>query len=49
VRPIHYARCSEADDIVQEAYVNAISNLASWRGESGLGTWLTRITLNEAL
>jgi RNA polymerase sigma-70 factor, ECF subfamily len=49
VRPIHYARRSEVDDIVQEAYVNAISNLAGFRGESGLGTCLTRITLNEAL
>jgi RNA polymerase sigma-70 factor (ECF subfamily) len=49
VRPIHYARRSKVDDIVQEAYGNAISNLAGFRGESGLGTWLTRITLNEAL
>jgi RNA polymerase sigma-70 factor (ECF subfamily) len=40
---------SEAEDIVQEAYVSAFSNLASFRGESGLATWLTRITLNEAL
>ena len=40
---------NEAEDIVQEAYVNAFSNLASFRGDSGLATWLTRITLNEAL
>jgi RNA polymerase sigma-70 factor, ECF subfamily len=39
----------EAEDIVQEAYVNAFSNLASFRGDSSLATWLTRITLNEAL
>jgi RNA polymerase sigma-70 factor (ECF subfamily) len=39
----------EAEDIVQEAYVNAFSNLASFRGESSLATWLTRIALNEAL
>lgn len=40
---------NEAEDIVQEAYVNAFSNLASFRGDSSLATWLTRITLNEAL
>jgi len=40
---------NEAEDIVQEAYVNAFSNLASFRGDAGLATWLTRITLNEAL
>jgi RNA polymerase sigma-70 factor (ECF subfamily) len=40
---------SEAEDVVQEAYVNAFSNLASFRGKSSLVTWLTRITLNEAL
>ena len=39
----------EAEDIVQETYVRAFSNLASFRGESSLATWLTRITLNEAL
>jgi RNA polymerase sigma-70 factor (ECF subfamily) len=39
----------EAEDIVQEAYLNAFSNLASFRGDSSLATWLTRITLNEAL
>src|SRR5215510_5743394 len=40
---------NEAEDTVQEAYVNAFSNLASFRGDSSLATWLTRITLNEAL
>ena len=40
---------AEAEDIVQEAYVNAFSKLADFRGESSLATWLTRITLNEAL
>lgn len=40
---------SEGDDVVQETYVNAINNLASFRGESGLATRLTRITLKEAL
>lgn len=40
---------SEAEDVVQQAYVNAFDNLGSFRGESSLTTWLTRIALNEAL
>jgi RNA polymerase sigma-70 factor (ECF subfamily) len=40
---------SEAEDIVQEAYVSAFAHLASFRGESSLATWLSRIVLNEAL
>jgi RNA polymerase sigma-70 factor, ECF subfamily len=40
---------SEAEDAVQEAYVAAFSNLASFRGESPLVAWLSRIVMNEAL
>ena len=40
---------SEAEDVLQDAYVRAFTNLATFRGESGLGTWLARIVLNEAL
>jgi RNA polymerase sigma-70 factor (ECF subfamily) len=40
---------SEAEDVVQEAYVRAFTNLESFRGEARLSTWLTRIALNEAL
>jgi RNA polymerase sigma-70 factor (ECF subfamily) len=40
---------SEAEDVVQEAYVLAFSNFAKFRAEASLATWLTRITLNEAL
>jgi RNA polymerase sigma-70 factor (ECF subfamily) len=40
---------SEAEDIVQEAYVLAFASLAKFRGEASLSTWLMRITLNEAL
>jgi RNA polymerase sigma-70 factor (ECF subfamily) len=39
----------EAEDVVQEAYVRAFSNLEKFRGDSSLSTWLTRIALNEAL
>jgi RNA polymerase sigma-70 factor, ECF subfamily len=40
---------SEAEDIVQEAYVNAFAHFAEFRGESALSTWLCKIVLNEAL
>ena len=40
---------SEAEDVVQEAYVSAFTHLKSFRGDSSLPTWLARITMNEAL
>lgn len=40
---------AEAEDIVQETYVRAFTRLSGFRGEASLGTWLTRIALNEAL
>ena len=40
---------SEAEDVVQEAYLAAFASLGKFRGEASLATWLTRITLNEAL
>lgn len=39
----------EAEDVVQEAYVNALSNLGQLRDHSSLGAWLVRITVNEAI
>jgi RNA polymerase sigma-70 factor, ECF subfamily len=39
---------SEAEDIVQESYLRAFAGLKSFRGDSSLLTWLTRITMNEA-
>lgn len=38
----------EAEDVVQEAYTHAFAKLATFRNESSLLTWLTRIVLNEA-
>ncbi|GHE68660.1 RNA polymerase sigma factor [Camelimonas fluminis] len=40
---------SEAEDIVQEAYVDAFAHLDGFRGQSSLATWLSRIVINEAL
>jgi RNA polymerase sigma-70 factor, ECF subfamily len=40
---------ADAEDAVQEAYVSAFTHLESYRGESTLASWLSRIVLNEAL
>lgn len=39
----------EAEDCVQDAYVQACRSLRAFRGESRLSTWLTRIVINVAL
>jgi RNA polymerase sigma-70 factor (ECF subfamily) len=39
---------AEAEDVVQEAYVDAYAKIDGFRGEASLLTWLTRIVLNEA-
>jgi len=44
-----YSLCSDeadADDIVQETFLKAISGLQNYRGESGIRTWLSRIAIN---
>ena len=40
---------AEAEEAVQDAYLKAYRNLATFRGESKLSTWLVRIVANEAL
>jgi RNA polymerase sigma factor (sigma-70 family) len=40
---------AEAEDVVQQTYLHAFSRLASYRGDSALGTWLARIAINAAL
>ena len=40
---------AEAEDILQEAYMRAFAALQGFRGDASLGTWLTRIVMNEAL
>jgi RNA polymerase sigma-70 factor (ECF subfamily) len=39
---------SDAEDVLQEAYMRAFTHLSSFQGKSSLATWLTGITLNEA-
>jgi RNA polymerase sigma-70 factor, ECF subfamily len=40
---------AEAEDVVQETYVRAITGLEYFRGDASFGTWITRIAMNEAL
>jgi RNA polymerase sigma-70 factor (ECF subfamily) len=40
---------AEAEDVMQEAYLRAFRELASFRGEALFSTWLTRIACHEAL
>jgi len=40
---------SEAEDVMQQAYVNAYSHLRQFDGRSLFSTWLTRIAVHEAL
>jgi len=40
---------AEAEDAVQSAYLNAFAAIGTFEGRSRLSTWLTRITINEAL
>ena len=48
-RARHSAQRREAEDIVQEAYVRAFANLATFAATASLATWLSRIVINEAL
>jgi len=40
---------SLAEDVVQEAFVNALRGLENFEGRSSIKTWLHRITVNAAL
>ena len=39
----------DAEDVVQEAFLKAYSNLDQFQGQSKFYTWLVRIAVNEAL
>jgi RNA polymerase sigma-70 factor (ECF subfamily) len=38
----------DAEEVVQEAFIKAFQNLASFRGKSDFKTWFYRILVNEA-
>lgn len=42
-------RGPEADDVGQEVFVRLYKSLDSFRGDSSLGTYLTRIAINQSL
>ena len=39
----------EAEDVMQQAYLNAFTHLRQFNGSAQFPTWLTRIAINEAL
>ncbi len=39
---------ADAEDVAQEAFLKALKNLSSFRGEAKFSTWLIQIALNEA-
>ena len=40
---------AEAEDVMQQAYVNAYAHLAQFEGRAKFSTWLTKIAVYEAL
>lgn len=38
---------TEAEDALQDAYICAYRSMGGFRGEASLGTWLSRLVLNE--
>jgi RNA polymerase sigma-70 factor, ECF subfamily len=40
---------AEAEDALQEAYLDAFRRIETFRGDAQLATWLTRIVINQAL
>jgi RNA polymerase sigma-70 factor (ECF subfamily) len=39
----------EAEDVMQQTYVNAFTHLRQFNGSAQFSTWLTRIAINESL
>ena len=39
----------EAEDVLQESFLDVFKNLNSFRGESSLGAWIKRIVVNHCL
>jgi RNA polymerase sigma-70 factor (ECF subfamily) len=43
------AGSAKADDLLQDVFLQAYRKLGSYRGDSSLGTWLYRLTINLCL
>ena len=39
----------DAEDALQDAYLDAFRHMSAFKGDAQLGTWLTRIVVNQAL
>ena len=39
----------EAEDVLQDSFVSAFKNLASYKGTASFGSWLKRIVVNNAI
>ncbi len=39
----------EAEDVLQDAFINAFRNLDKYRGDATFGAWLKRIVVNKAI
>lgn len=42
-------RAEDAEDALQEGFISAFRNLASYRGDAPFGAWLKRIVVNKAI
>ena len=40
---------SDAEDVLQQAWLNVFRNLAQFRGDASFSTWVTRIAIHEAI
>ena len=40
---------AEAEDILQEAFIDAFSHIGTFRGQSTFGAWLKQIVVNRAI
>ena len=40
---------AEAEDVLQEAFIDAFSHIDSFRGQSTFGAWLKQIVVNRAI
>jgi RNA polymerase sigma-70 factor (ECF subfamily) len=45
----YHGRTADAEDAVQEAFINAYKNISGFRGRAQVSTWLYRITVNACI
>ena len=40
---------NDAEDVLQEAFISAFSNISKFKGDSSFGAWIKRIVINKAI